>query len=138
MHSSWRTPAVPWAIRLYLTETGRNDFSKWNASLSTKGRARRDSNIKFLRFQPEERWRRPEAAALGNHASVIHFQDETTFQHRLFGYFDLENHAFVICVVGFEQGNKYHPKDYEQRIQQRRASVGDAFNKRTIPCPWPV
>jgi len=138
MQSLHRTPAAPWTFRLYLGANGRNDFTKWDAALSAAGKARRNGSMRFLRAEPPQRWDRPHASALGNHVYVIRFHDQTGFKHRLFGYFDLEHHAFVICVIGYEQGDKYHPDDYEKRTERCRDEVSLGFNQRTVECPWPV
>ena len=137
MHSPLRTPP-PWAFRLFVAENGRNDFIDWDARLSQAARARRASTMKFLRVQPEARWSRPHASPIRNNSYVIRFHDETGAQLRLFGFFSLEHHAFVICVIGREVGDKYYPKDYEERIARCKAVAQPAFHERTVDCPWPM
>lgn len=138
MLSPLRSPSAPWAFRLYIGQSGRNRLQDWSERLSVKARAKRDSTMKFLRVQPEQRWSRPQASPLGNHVYVIRFTDETGKQHRLFGYFALEHHAFVICLAGFEKDGRYQPKDYEERTKQCRVEVDPDCLGRTVECPWPV
>lgn len=127
-----------WEFRLWLTESGRNDHEKWNSGLSATARARRDMNMRFLRDKPATLWERPDASPLGDNLYMIRFKDENGSQHRLFGYHDLKNHAYVICFEGFEKDNVYHPTDYKERIRKCRSDIEGQFNERTIVCPWPV
>ena len=138
MLSSVRPPDAPWAFRLYVSESGRNDLNKWDAGLSEVGRARRSSSMKFLRTEPPQRWDRPHASSLGHNVYVIRFRDQTNFQHRLFGYFDHPNHAFVICVSGFEKDSAYHPDDYVERVDACRLAATVDPRKRTVACTWPI
>lgn len=133
-----KRPFSGWEYRLWLTDSGRNDFEKWDKGLSAKGRARRNTNMKFLRDKPADQWDRPEASPLGDNVYVIRFKDENSTQHRLFGYHDLSNHAYVICFAGFEKDHVYHPTDYGKRILQCRANIKGRFSERTIVCPWPI
>lgn len=138
MHSTLRTPHTSWAFRLWLSPSGRNELSKWDAKLSTQGKARRNTAMKFLRVQPAERWSRPQASPLSDHVYVIRFHDETHSQHRLFGYFDLDHHAFVICFAGNEKDGVYHPADYVQRTIRCRQELSGHFSERTVECSWPI
>ncbi len=94
--------------------------------------------MKFLAQQPAKSWSRPKASPLGNNSYVIRFMDETGFNHRLFGFFDLSNHVFVICFAGYEQNDQYHPSDYEDRLEKCRREVSMDFDGRTTACTWPV
>ncbi len=138
MLSVSRAPDSPWVFMLYVSQSGKNEFTAWNASLSAAGKARRNAALKFLRVQPEQRWARPYASFIGHHGYVIRFKDETGFQHRLFGFFDPTHHSFVISVIGFEQNDVYHPKDYVKRTTERRVDVLADYGQRTVDCPWPV
>lgn len=138
LHSPLRTPHKPWQFLCYITAGGRNDFTKWDAKLSVKARAKRDVAMRYLRVQPPERWNRPLASSLGNHLYVIHFSDENGTAHRLCGFFDLQNHAFVICVTIVEKDGKYNPQDYEKRTLDARTQVARAFAQHTAPWPWRI
>lgn len=138
LQSTAKAPQIPWSFRCYVSSTGRNEFEKWHRSLSPTGRAKLATRLRYLREQPAERWRRPDAVALKNHVCVIHFQDENRKQHRITGYFDIEHHAFVMCVIGFEKDDEYHPSDYEEKANACRASVGTRFGERTVGWPWPI
>ncbi|MDO9404897.1 MAG: hypothetical protein Q7T87_12765 [Polaromonas sp.] len=136
LQSQMRQPEKPWEFRHYLTDSGRNDMEKWDANLSKRGRANRDTAMRYLRNQPIERWTRPEASSIGDHLYVIHFKDENGSAHRLCGFFDLDYHAFVICVTIIEKDGKYKPKDYEKSTIQARANVAGVFEQRTASCTW--
>ena len=138
MHSPVRTPDTPWEFRLYLGPGGRNAFTKWDNGLSAAGRARRNTAMKFLRVEPPQRWDRPHASSLGHNVYVIRFKDQTGFQHRLYGYFDLQHHAFVICETGYEKDSVYFPSGYIERTERCRTDVSMDFNGRTTICPWPL
>lgn len=138
LQSTSRSPDEPWEIRCYLRESGKNDALAWHAKFSTKGKVKVRTRLHYLRFQPQERWTRPEAAALKNNVAVIHVTDENGSKHRLTGYFDHRNHAFVICVLGYEKDDVYYPPDYEERTRRCRDDVGDDFDQRTAKWPWPI
>lgn len=138
MQASVRSPSTPWNILLLRDEDGRNRLEEWSAGVSLTGHARRDTTIKFLRAEPQMRWDRPHASSLGNNAYVIRFKDQTGYQHRLFGFFSLVHHAFVICLAGYEVGSKYHPTDYAKRVEKCRALGSDALAKRLAKCPWAI
>jgi len=138
MQSPLRSPAEPWEIRCFLKESGRNEAEKWHLALNKRMQVRLRTHLNHLRFQPEQRWTRPDAAALGDHLCVIHFKDENRTQHRLTGYFDIKNHAFVICVYGFEKDGVYTPQDYADKTRQCREDVGNDFQQRTAVWPWRI
>ncbi|WP_431107626.1 hypothetical protein [Variovorax paradoxus] len=138
LKGSKKPPFTVWEFRLWLTATGRNEHAKWDSELSKKGRARRNVSMKFLRDKPAAQWSRPEASPLGDHVYVIRFKDENGTQHRLFGYHDLDHHAYVICFEGFEKDHVYHPPNYEERVRKCRSDIKGQFDQRTIVCPWPV
>ena len=138
LHCAERAPEVPWQFRCYRTGGGRNDLIAWDKKLSKKGRANRNVRMAYLKEQPPGRWVRPDAVMLKNHASVIHFKDENRQQHRLFGFFAPQHHAFVICFAGTEKDSTYDPADYEQRIEDRRQEIESRLLERTAPWPWPV
>ncbi len=94
--------------------------------------------MRFLREHPCEHWERPKASPLKNNSYVIRFKDENGTEHRLFGFFHLTNHVFVICFAGTERDSKYYPVDYEKRLARLRIEVSDSFKERTVDCPWPV
>lgn len=136
LHRTTHAPDQPWEIRCYVKER-RNDFEKWHAGLSVTGKARLAITLKYLCVRAESDWQRPHASTAGDHLGVIRFKDENRTQHRLTGYFDLAHHAFVICVAGIEKDGVYAPPDYEKRASACRESVGQYFDKRTSPWPWP-
>jgi hypothetical protein len=74
MHSKERTPASPWKFRLFASESGASDLTKWDSKLSVAGRARRDAHMRFLCVQPPTRWSRPQASPLGDNVYVIRFK----------------------------------------------------------------
>lgn len=138
LHSPLRSPEQPWSIRCHLRAGGRNDVIRWYDKLTRRSQVAFRTRLQYLRFQPQGRWVRPNAAALKDHVCVIHFQDENRTQHRLTGYFDHAHHAFVICVIGVEKDKQYDPPDYEDRTHQCRTEVGDAFGQRTAEWPHEI
>jgi hypothetical protein len=136
LQSSARSPEFPWAYYWYLTDSGRNNFIKWDARLSTTAKVKRNTAMKYLRVQPLSRWSRPEASSLGNHIYVIHFNDENRTSHRICGFVDLEHHAFVICATMIEKDGAYHPADYETKTLSAQINVQGNFGKHTLACPW--
>ena len=127
-----------WEYRLYVTPSGRNDIAKWDAKLSARARAKRNTNMKFLRDKPATQWSRPSASPISDNVYVIRFKDENGSEHRMFGYHDLQYHAFVICFEGYEKDNVYYPTDYEERVKKFRTEIAGKFDERTIACTWPV
>ena len=136
LHSVAKAPLVPWKIYWFIPSSGRNNFAKWDAKLSLKGRIKRNTALKYLRVEPLSRWTRPEASPLGNHLYVIHFSDENGAAHRMCGFIDLSNHAFVICVTMIEKDGKYNPDDYEARTLKAQLEIQSQFKKFTLECPW--
>lgn len=138
LQSPLRAPSSPWRFRLAISSSGKNEFVAWSKGLTARGRAKRDTNLRFLSGQPCERWDRPQASPLKHNSYVIRFKDENSTEHRLFGFFHIENHVFVICFSGTERDSKYYPVDYEKRLVRLRAEISDSFDERTVDCPWPV
>lgn len=136
LQSIEKAPLTPWRIYWYLTDSGRNVFSKWDEKLSVKARVKRNTALKYLRVEPLSRWTRPEASPLGNHLYVIHFNDENSTAHRMCGFIDLEHHAFVICATIIEKDGIYIPDDYEKRTLLAKENVLGDFDKHTCVCPW--
>lgn len=136
LQSFQKSPETPWAIYWYLTDSGRNNFTKWDAKLSLKGRVKRNTALKYLRVEPLSRWVRPEASPLGNLLYVIHFNDENSTAHRMCGFIDLAHHAFVICATMIEKDGTYNPNDYEARTLSSQIDVQADFDKHTLECPW--
>lgn len=136
LQSPIRTPDSPWNFLFFVTETGRNNILKWDQKLSTKAKANRNIAMKYLRVQPIERWRRPQASSLGKHLYVIHFHDENRTTHRMCGFVDALHHVFVICVTMIEKDGTYNPADYEERTLHAQELVSGNFDKHTAPCTW--
>lgn len=138
LQSPLRTPEKPWEIRCFLRASGKNDCEKWHQGLTKRAQVKLRTHLHYLRAQPESRWVRPGAVALKDHVCVIHFTDENRTQHRLTGYFDADNHAFVICVLGIEKDRVYTPADYESQTHDCRNEVRGQFEQRTARWPWPI
>lgn len=123
-----------WKFHCFLDHRGKDVLADWHRTLSTKGRANFARARDQLKDQPKTSWDRPHASPLGNHIYVIRFKDENRTQHRAFGHFADEHHAFVITLYGEEKDGCYSPSNYSERASLNKDVCDRDFAGRTKPC----
>lgn len=124
----------PWRFRCRIEARGTCAIKPWLKGISKKARAKLDAIIEHLAAQPKDSWSRPKACSLGNHIYVIHLQDETRKQHRIFGHFANDEQSFVMTLDGFEKDDTYHPSDYDTKAARHRNTCNSDTARYTRLC----
>lgn len=105
----------------------------FDSKVTLKGQAKYDAALDHLAIMQKKNWARPHASPIKNNKYVIRFRDENTKQHRLFGHFFDEHEVFVITIAGYEKGNAYYPKDYNNKCELHKSKCDANFINTTKP-----
>ena len=115
---------------------GEGVVSAWIVAdrLTKKAQARLDRALDQLLQLPKQDWHKPNpASALGNHAYVIRFTDESRKQWRIFGHFHDPHYCFVMTGTGFEKDDEYEPENYLELAKSNKTKCDEDFQGYTKP-----
>lgn len=108
----------------YKSFGGRGVITKWvNKKIETDAKDEFHDILNFLGNADRDLWTRPEYAPFDPEIGEIRWSNDGKLQHRVFGFFLLEEKQYVMLVGSTKKGKTYNPADAVQTARDRRKEV---------------
>lgn len=112
-----------WAFMEYVSFGGRGEITKWvNKKIEVDAKDDFHDLLKKLGSLSRDLWTRPDYGIIDANIGEIRFECGN-LQHRVFGFFLVEEKQYVMAIGSTKKGKIYKPADAIQAAKDRRKEI---------------